>query len=159
MLNLKKLLHISEKKEIVDERIEQQDTKILSQAGMLLIVLSVFDVIVRGFVLDLPIAYWAASFIYILVYSGFYFIRSSSLGIYNAEIENEKELNKKMKSYFWESVASAVFFIIFLMFLDGVPNSASEWGEYGLKFVIIVFIFQATEWIFSKKSLKKNKSN
>lgn len=64
-----------------------------------------------------------------------------------------------MKKQILESVFAAIFFLIFLMFFEGIPKSTDKWVEYGIKFVAIAFIFLITEVIFSKKSLKKNTSN
>jgi len=64
-----------------------------------------------------------------------------------------------MKNHILESIFAAIFFLIFLMFFEGIPKSADTWVEYGIKSVAIAFIFILTEGIFSKKSLKKNTSN
>ncbi len=60
-----------------------------------------------------------------------------------------------MKNQILESVFAAMFFLIFLMFFEGMPKSTDTWVEYGIKSVAIAVIFLITEGIFSKKSLKK----
>ena len=64
-----------------------------------------------------------------------------------------------MKTQVLESIFAALFFLIFLMFFEGVPKSTDTWIEYGIKTVVIVFIFLLTEGIFSKKSIKKSTSH
>lgn len=64
-----------------------------------------------------------------------------------------------MKNQILESVFAAMFFLIFLMFFEGIPKSTDTWVEYGIKSVAIAVIFLITEGVFSKKSLKKNTSN
>ncbi len=60
-----------------------------------------------------------------------------------------------MKNQILESVFAAMFFLIFLMFFEGMPKSTDTWVEYGIKSVAIAVIFPNNGRFFSKKSLKK----
>ena len=68
-------------------------------------------------------------------------------------------MNREMKTNILESIFAALFFLIFLMFFEGVPKFTDTWVEYGIKTVAIAFIFLITEGIFSKKSIKKKTSH
>lgn len=144
-------------KKETDERVQQQGTKVFFEAGIFVFCIAILDIIVRGMVLDRPLAEWGFSFFIIGAYLVYGIIRMAFAGVYDQDIYDETSFKKKMRKHTLEHLLISLFLSIITTVHDGMPHDLMGWMEIPVKFCCAFLAMQLVEWVLSRISLRKIK--
>lgn len=114
-------------KKETDERVQQQGTRVFFEAGIFVFCIAILDIIVRGMVLDRPLAEWGFSFFIIGAYLVYGIIRMAFAGVYDQDIYDETSFEKKMRKHTLEHLLISLFLSIITTVHDGMPHDLMGW--------------------------------
>ncbi|MEC1289204.1 hypothetical protein P9B58_02800 [Bacillus mojavensis] len=119
-----------------NKRVKEKEQKIWSEIGMLAGAFALLDVIIRGIMFEFPFKEWVASLVFLFIIILYYCIRASASGMLMPRIDTEKDLHKRVKQQFIESIAVGFAVVVLTMYDRGIPHTFFAWLKMFLLFIV-----------------------
>ena len=142
-----------------DERIQQIEMKIWAQSGIVVLFLAFIDFIIRGLYLQRPFLEWAATLAIIICYIVFFLIRSALAGVYETDINDKEQLNKKIKEKMVNTFIFCIVAISITTYRNQLPENTIGWLLVILKFIIVFSLVFGIQYLITKFTWYKNNKN
>ncbi|ASB90340.1 hypothetical protein OZL92_19210 [Bacillus sonorensis] len=140
-----------------DEYIEKRMTQFFSEAGILIAVLLLMDVVIRGAVLRRDLSEYIVSAAVLGIYIVYVLFRYLLSGMEYTDIDNDGTYRKKRKQVLYGSIVWAAVVLFADIIFTGLPSGAREWGSLILFGLLVVLFCYLISLVSLNKSFKRNK--
>ncbi|MBE7099292.1 DUF6773 family protein [Bacillus cereus] len=135
-----------------DERIKRIEMKIWSEFGMVILLLSIIDVIVRDFILKRPFEEYATSLVAIGLFMIFFLFRAVITGILHSEVDTLEKFRKKIKTIIIFDCFLSLVILIFLLYQKGFPKDIYGCFLLFVKFAMFTLFVFTLQYLIAKIS-------
>lgn len=141
-----------------DERVKTLEYKAYAEAGFIIAILSLIDILIRGIFLDRPFTEWIMSFIILIIYIVYIGIRQYTMNISKENLLEEEEKKKK-------HIEEASIFISILLYMlwrkvikgeNFIPSGLNSWIQSISILIVIIIVTYAIAYLLTKKLQTSN---